>query len=105
MLSKEQLDKIKESLEFNISKAETAEDMRYKFMLCIYILKNLSGKPQDAIVVEREDKGKIKRYTLWVDEILSFVRGESEKDIDVLSSVKVNLISDPFRLSLKAQIL
>jgi hypothetical protein len=36
---------------------------------------------------------------------LSFVRGESEKDIDVLSSVKVNLISDPFRLSLKAQIL
>jgi len=105
MLSKEQLDKIKESLEFNISKAETAEDMRYKFILCIYILKNLSGKPKDAIVVEKEDRGKIKRYTLWVDEILSFVRGESEKDIDVLSSVKVNLISDPFRLSLKAQIL
>mgnify|MGYP000352323016 CR=1 FL=1 len=89
----------------NISKAETAEDMRYKFILCAYILKNLSGKDIDAIVIEKEDRSKIKRYTLWVDESLSFVKGESEKDIDILSSVKINLVSNPFKLLLRAQIL
>jgi hypothetical protein len=105
MLSKYELDKIKEKLELNISKAETAEDMRYKFILYAYILKNLSDKNIDAIVVEKESKWKTKRYTLWVDEILSFIRSESEKDMDILSSVKINLIPNPLKLSLKAQIL
>jgi exoribonuclease-2 len=104
-LSKEELNKIKEKLELNISKAETAEDMRYKFILYAYILKNLSDKNIDAIVVEKESKWKTKRYTLWVDEVLSFIRSESEKDMDILSSVKINLIPNPLKLSLKAQIL
>ncbi len=104
-LSKEDLNKIKEKLELNISKAETAEDKRYKFILYAYILKNLSDKNIDAIVVEKESKWKTKRYTLWVDEILSFIKSESEKDIDLLSSVKINLIPNPLKLSLKAQIL
>ncbi|GBD02945.1 Ribonuclease R [bacterium HR19] len=103
LMRKEHLDVIKDEIETTIGKIETAEDMRYRFLLCVYIIKKLKGKVIEGLVVERKDTGKEKQYVFWIDEIASFVKGNSEKDFDELQTVKLMLSANPLKLSISAK--
>lgn len=95
MFSIQELQKIKEKLELSISKAESAEDLRYKYILAIYTMRELSNKQIDALIVEKN-----KESIYWIEEILSFLKGKNPKKVEVLNNVKVYLKADPINLKI-----
>ena len=98
LLSVEELEKIKEKLQVSISNAESAEDRRYKYILAIYVLRNLKNKVLHSTLIERGKKNSI----FWVDEIASFVKGDTPKKADELETVPVLLKADPLNTTIKA---
>ena len=98
LLSVEELEKIKEKLQVSISNAESAEDRRYKYILAIYVLRNFKNKVLHSTLIE---KGK-KNSVFWVDEIASFVKGNTPKKADELETVPVLLKADPLNTTIKA---
>lgn len=93
--STEELSKMKEKLEVSISRTESAEDLRYKYILAIYIMKKLSDKQIEASIVEKN-----KESIYWIEEILSFLKGKNPRKAEVLDNLKIYLKSDPINLKI-----
>lgn len=95
LFSADELLKIKEKLESSISRVESVEDMRYRYILSAYVMKELADKQISATVVEKD-----KETIYWIEDILCFLKGKNPQKADVLDQVKVRLLVDPIELKI-----
>ncbi len=113
LLTKDELAYLKEKMEVSISRVESAEQKRYMFILCVYIM--LSDKVYDGIVVdvqgaERGKGGEMGRSggrnaVFWVDDLAMFLRGTAPESFEPLSSVKLKISADPITEQIIAKVL